>query len=125
MDYISNFLTSVRNAEMASHTELTVPSSKMGLEVARILKENGIIADFSLIESTPQNRISIQLNMSAGKHHYKRISKPGRRVYTDVKNIPLVLRGLGMVILSTPKGLLTGKQAKKQNVGGEILCEVY
>ena len=126
MDSIANLLTALRNAEMASHKSLLVPSTKISIGILSVLKENGFIKDFSIIEATPQNKIEVTLSKSSTDvHHFKRISKLGRRTYTNAKRIPIVLRGLGMVIISTSEGVMSGQQAKKQNLGGEILCEVY
>ena len=124
MDTIANLITSLRNAEMASHTTVTVPSTKLSQDLLAILKQKGIIAKFESKSQEPQDTLEIDL-INGTRHHYKRISKPGRRVYTKVKHIPTVLQGLGMVVISTPQGLMTGQDARKQKLGGEILCEIY
>lgn len=125
MDYISNLITAIRNAELASHASLTVPDSKMGINILAILQKHGFIQDFRPDRVDDKSVIQITLIQPLVLHHYKRVSKPGRRVYTDVKGIPIVLRGLGIVILSTPEGVIAGQEAKKKKLGGEILCEVY
>lgn len=125
MDTLGNLLTSIRNAEMANHSELSVPFARTSTAVLEILKKHGYIASFQADAEGAQKRIAITLPTPVTRHHYKRISKPGRRLYAEVKDIPTVLRGLGIVIVSTPKGMLAGKDARKQKVGGELICEVY
>jgi small subunit ribosomal protein S8 len=125
MDTLGNLLTSIRNAELANHSELTVPFARTSTAVLEILKKNGYVTSYTEEAETARKMISITLPTPITRHHYKRISKPGRRLYTEVKDIPTVLRGLGLVIISTPKGMLTGKDARKQKVGGELICEVY
>ena len=125
MDTLSNLLTSIRNAEMAHHSSLAVPFSKVSLGVLEVLKRNKYITSYSTEGEGAHQKIAIELSNPVTVHHYKRISKPGRRLYTPVAEIPTVIRGLGMVILSTPNGIMSGKEAKKQNVGGELICEVY
>jgi small subunit ribosomal protein S8 len=123
MDSISNLLTSIRNAEMASHQELTVPSSKLSLAVLTVLKRKQYIEDFAVEKATPQD--SVKITLTGSIHHYKRISKPGRRMYSEAKDIPTVLQGQGIVIISTSGGVMPGYEAKKKKLGGELLCEVY
>ena len=120
MDSISNFLTSIRNAEMASHREVTVPLYKATQAIAAVLEKKGYITSVTLEEKTMTIGLKYQI-----RHHYNRISKPGRRVYTSVQEIPKVSGGFGIVILSTPEGVISGDEAKKRNLGGEVLCEVY
>jgi small subunit ribosomal protein S8 len=121
MDTIANLLTSIRNAEMASHSTVTVPTSKMKKAIVEILKENGYVG-----ASTEENgSLTINLIKTEKLRSYRRISKPGRRMYTDAKKIPTVLGGRGLIILSTPEGVLSGKEARKRGIGGEIICEVY
>lgn len=122
MDSIGNLLTSIRNAEAANHSVVTVPNAKASVALLNILKDNGYIEGFSVTEGTPGS-IAIQL-VPGIRHSYKRISTPGRRLYTPSRDIPIVLRGLGMVVVSTSKGLMTGKDARKQKLGGELICEV-
>jgi small subunit ribosomal protein S8 len=128
-DPISDLLTRIRNAHLANHDRLEVPSSKIKLEICRILQEQGYIASFSVIEQPPGNLLRIMLRY--GKQgqpairHVARVSKPGRRVYKGADAIPPVLNGLGIGIISTSKGLLTDSQAREQRVGGEVLCEVW
>lgn len=125
MDTLGNLLTSIRNAEMARHTATTVPASKASAALLEILKANGYIKGYTARTEGVKNLIDVTLTGNGEMHHYKRISKPGRRMYTDAKNIPVVLRGMGMVVISTSSGMMTGKQARKQKLGGELICEVY
>jgi small subunit ribosomal protein S8 len=127
-DPIADFLTRLRNASVARKAETLVPYSKMKAEVARILKEEGYIADFEL--STGEGKPSLVVrNKFAGRRPaitgLRRISKPGLRRYVGSADIPRVLGGMGIAILSTPKGLMTGREARSQKVGGELLAYVW
>ncbi len=124
MDTIANLLTSIRNAELASHTQVSAPFSKQSAAVLSVLKKEGYITNFSETMDGAHKRLSIDLVPNT-RHHIKRISTPGRRMYTSADRIPTVLRGLGRVIISTSKGIMTGKEAKKLGLGGELICEVY
>ena len=128
-DPIADLLTRIRNAQMARHGSLEVPYSRVKKEIARILQEEGYIAAQSVNEKKPFSTLTIALKYDASRlpviRSLKRVSKPGRRVYTGKDGIPLVLGGLGTNILSTPKGIMTGKKALEEGVGGEIMCEVY
>jgi small subunit ribosomal protein S8 len=128
-DPIADMLTRIRNALMVRHDSVIVPSSRMKLAVAKILKEEGFISDYEVVKGTPHREIKIKLRYMEGNQPaisgLKRISKPGLRVYTQKKEIPRVYGGLGIAILSTSKGLRTGQQAWKQGSGGEILCYVW
>lgn len=127
-DPISDFLTRIRNAVKAKKKYVDIPSSKMKVGLAEILKSNKFIKDYNVIEDNKQNILRIHLqyvNGVASISGLKRISTPGLRQYTDKDSAPRVLGGLGISILSTPKGLLTDKQAKKESVGGEIICHVW
>jgi small subunit ribosomal protein S8 len=129
-DPIADYLTRIRNAVSAGHKVVEIPSSKMKQELTRILHEKGYILAYKIIEGTPSSTIKIAL-----KYHpetkrpaikkLQRISTPGLRQYVDVENMPRVLNGLGIAIISTSKGVMTDKEAKVQNVGGEVLCYVY
>jgi small subunit ribosomal protein S8 len=125
MDRLGNLLTSIRNAELARHAMVTVPFANVSMDVLAILKKTDYITDFVAREDGSKKFIDITLAQPSTIHHYKRISKPGRRLYTSAQKIPMVLRGLGMVIVSTSKGVMTGKDAHKQKLGGELICEVY
>lgn len=126
-DPVSDLLTRIRNASDAKHETVDIPSSRLKLEIARILKEEGYVSNYSLIQDNQQGIIRIQLRY-AGKDSVisslERISRPGCRVYTGKSEIPSVLGGLGICILSTSRGVLTGKQAQEKGVGGEVLCYI-
>ncbi len=129
-DPISDFLTRVRNASLAGHKVVEIPSSKMKMELTRILHEKGYILSYKMVEGTPFNTIKIALKYHADtkKAAIKkiiRISTPGLRQYVSVSEMPRVLNGLGIAILSTSKGIITDKEAKELNVGGEVICYVY
>jgi len=128
-DPIADMLTRVRNASRARHTEVLVPASRTKREIARILKEEGFIADVREEREGPTQLLRLQLKYVDGKvpvvSGLKRISKPGLRVYAQKTDIPRVLGGLGIVIVSTSKGIMTGSQAKQAQLGGEILAYVW
>ena len=128
-DPIADMLTRIRNASLARHRELTLPSSKMKREIARILVDEGFIESFSTEPGGVQETLNIQLKYLEGRtpvvSGLKRISKPGLRVYARKTEIPRVLGGLGLAILSTSHGVMTGSQARKLNLGGEVLCYVW
>ena len=128
-DPIADMLTRVRNASRARHTEVIVPASRTKREIARILKEEGFIADVREERAGPAQMLRIELKYVDGKvpvvSGLKRISKPGLRVYARKTDIPRVLGGLGVVIVSTSKGIMTGSQARQAELGGEILAYVW
>ncbi len=127
-DPIADFLTRIRNAAKAKKKFVDIPSSKMKISLAEILKNNKFIRDFNVVEDHKQNVLRVHLQYVNGVSSItgvKRISKPGLRNYVSKDELPRVLNGLGMAVLSTPKGLLTGKQAKKETVGGEVVCHVW
>jgi small subunit ribosomal protein S8 len=128
-DPIADMLTRIRNASAARHAELTLPSSKVKREIARILVEEGFIEDFSASQNGVQEMLTLRLKYVEGRtpvvSGLKRISKPGLRVYARKTEIPRVLGGLGLAILSTSHGIMTGTQARKMNLGGEVLCYVW
>ena len=128
-DPIADMLTRVRNANMVKHETVDVPASNMKKEIARILLEEGFIRGYDVIEDGKQGIIRIQLKYGQMSERVitglKRISKPGMRVYTNAHEIPKVLNGLGIAIISTSKGILTDKEARKENVGGEVICYVW
>jgi small subunit ribosomal protein S8 len=127
-DPIADMLTRIRNASRARHEEVSVPASRTKLAIARILKEEGFIEDFSEVREGPRMDLRIRLRY-VGKvpvvSGLKRISKPGLRVYAPKTDIPRVLGGLGLVIVSTSQGIMTGAQARKGQLGGEILAYVW
>lgn len=128
-DPIADMLTRIRNASAARHRELTLPSSRVKREIARILTEEGFIDGFSTSPDGVQEMLLLRLKYVEGRtpvvSGLKRISKPGLRVYARKTEIPRVLGGLGMAILSTSHGIMTGSQARKLNLGGEVLCYVW
>lgn len=132
IDPIADMLTRMRNALMIGRVMVAIPSSKIKVEIAQILKDEGYIEDFFVTDDRPQPVLRIRLKYSGDRRHRKpvittlqRISKPGRRVYTRKQEIPWVLSGMGIAILSTPKGVITGQQARRLGVGGEVLCYVW
>jgi len=126
-DPISDLLTRVRNASLAKLTRVAVPSSKLKLEVLRILKEEGYISDYSISDKF-HGVIKIYLKYNNGKAvitEINRVSRPGRRFYSNVNNIPKSLNGYGLTIVSTSKGVMSDKSAEKLGVGGEVICKVW
>jgi small subunit ribosomal protein S8 len=131
-DPIADMLTRIRNALMVGHLNVSVPSSKIKVAIAKILKEEGFIEDYHQTQDRPQPQLIIQLRYVGERKNrrpvitgLKRVSKPGRRVYTQATDIPWVRSGMGITILTTPKGVLTGQQARRLGVGGEVLCYVW
>jgi ribosomal protein S8 len=128
-DPIADMLTRIRNASTVSHETVDIPASKLKVELARVLKEEGFIADYAVKEEGKFKVITITLKYDMNRKSVitklERISKPGLRHYSKAKKLQKVLGGLGVAIISTPKGLLTDRKARKENVGGEILCYVY
>jgi small subunit ribosomal protein S8 len=128
-DPISDMLTRIRNAGMARNTETTMPATKILVAIAGILKQEGYIADFEVIEKRPQNQLVVTLSYGPDKRHVireiKRVSKPGLRVYAGKNELPRVKSGLGIAIVSTPEGVLTGYEARRRGIGGEVLCTVW
>jgi small subunit ribosomal protein S8 len=128
-DPIADMLTRIRNASAARHKELTIPSSKVKREIARILTDEGFIESWSTQPNGVQDQLTVRLKYVEGRtpvvSGLKRISKPGLRVYARKTEIPRVLGGLGLAILSTSRGIMTGSQARKLNLGGEVLCYVW
>ena len=127
-DPVADFLARIRNAIGARHVKVDIPASKLKAEIARILKEEGYISNFKLAEEEGHKVVRIYLkygpNNEAAISALKRVSRPGCRVYVRRNEIPRVLGGLGVNILTTPRGVMTGRQARREGVGGEILCEV-
>ncbi len=127
-DPIADFLTRIRNAVKAKKRFVEMPSSNMKVKMAEILKDNHFIRDFNVVEDNKQNIIRIYFKYVDGESSItglKRISKPGLRVYVGSDEIPRVLNGLGIAIISTSKGLLSDKEARKQAVGGEVVCHIW
>lgn len=129
MDTIGEFLTRIRNAGMAKHEKLDVPSSNSRVGIAKILLENGYIRSFKVAKDGKQGIMRVYLRYNEeGKHSIKsidRVSRPGRRIYVGSKEVPSVRNGFGIAIISTNKGIVDGGTAIEQNLGGEILCQVW
>ena len=128
-DIIADMLTRIRNANTAKHDSVDVPASNMKKAIAQILVDEGYVKSFSVIDDGKQGIIRIQLKYGANKTQViqglRRVSKPGLRIYTSVEDMPQVMRGLGIAILSTSKGIMTDKQARRENIGGEVLAFVW
>ena len=128
-DTIADMLTRIRNANAMRYTEVKVPASNLKLELARILKEEGFIEDYKVVDETAQGMILLTLKYGPKKERVitglKRISKPGLRVYAKKEEVPKVLNGLGIAVISTSKGIMTDKEARKQNLGGEVLAYIW
>jgi len=128
-DPIADMLTLIRNAIMAKHDFVLIPSSRMKLSIARILKGEGFISDYEVLKDKSHRAIKIYLKYGEKNQSVlsglERVSKPGLRVYVQQKEIPRVYGGLGIAIISTPKGVMTGQQAWRQGLGGELLCYVW
>lgn len=128
-DPIADMLIRIKNALMARHKSVIVPASKIKLEIARILKEEGYIEDFKYIKEESQAKIEITLKYDENKRPViaglKRVSKPGRRIYRGYKDLPKVLDGFGIAIISTSQGIMTDHEARKRKIGGEVLCEIW
>ena len=130
-DTIADMLTRIRNANAMHYTEVSVPASNLKVELARILKEEGFIKDYKIVKNEKDVQGVIELTLKYGEKKervitgLKRISKPGLRVYAKSNEIPKVLNGLGIAIISTSKGIMTDKEARKENIGGEVLAYIW
>lgn len=131
-DPISDMLTRIRNALLARHRVVQIPRSKIKVEIARILQEEGYIESYSVGEETPVPMITLQLKYHGTRRERRpvitkiqRVSKPGRRVYRKRSELPIVLSGTGIAIITTPKGVMTAQQARVEGLGGEVLCYVW
>jgi len=128
-DPIADMLTRIRNAQSARHPKVDVPSSKLKMEIARILKEEGFIVNFKLADEGNKRSIRIYLKYTPGNvpviSRIERVSRPGCRVYCGSQEVPKVLGGLGINILTTARGVMTGHTARKERVGGEVLCQLW
>ena len=134
IDPIADMLTRIRNAVLAGHALVAMPSSKLKVEIAKIMKDEGYLEGFDITDSeeTPQKVLRLKIKYIGERRERRpvisgieRVSKPGRRIYTKKQDIPWVLSGIGVAILSTPKGVMTGARARQLGVGGEILCKVW
>lgn len=128
-DPIADMLTRIRNGTMTRQKQIVVPGSKIKVAVARILREEGFIRDFEVTKDIPQPQLRIVLKYDRDRQPVitglRRISRPGRRVYVKRSQIPWVLSGLGIAVLSTPQGIMTGQRARRSGLGGEVLCYVW
>ncbi|HRJ40238.1 MAG: 30S ribosomal protein S8 [Caldilineaceae bacterium] len=128
-DPVADLLTRIRNASASQHRRVVVPSSKVKIAIAKILTEEGFIAGYSVTDDKPQANLIMGLKYTGKAKpvitNLERVSKPGRRVYVGYRDIPWVRSGLGINIVSTPKGVMTGRQARKEQAGGELLCNVW
>jgi small subunit ribosomal protein S8 len=131
-DPIADMLTRIRNAVMARHRVVAIPRSKIKVEIARILQEEGYISDYSVGDESPVPLINITLKYYGSRRERRpvitklqRVSKPGRRVYRKREELPIVLSGTGIAIVTTPSGVMTAQKARQQGIGGEVLCYVW
>ncbi len=127
-DQIADFITRIRNAGTAGNKKVSAPKSKVKVAIAKILKDQGYIEDYKIIDEGVQGTIEVSIRYYRKKSsiiEIKRISKPGRRIYVPAEKLPRVRNGLGIAIVSTSKGVLTDKQARKMKIGGEVLCTVW
>jgi len=128
-DPVADLLTRIRNGSLAEHEKVDIPSSKLKVRLAEILKEEGFIKNFRLIEDKRQGVLRVYLKYGPGQERVisglRRVSKPGKRMYVGADRIPSVLGGMGVAILSTPQGVLTDRESRKAKVGGEVLCYVW
>ena len=128
-DPVADMLTRIRNGSLAEHEKVDIPSSKLRVRLAEILKEEGFIKNFRLIEDKRQGVLRVYLKYGPSQERVisglRRVSKPGRRLYVGADRIPSVLGGMGVAILSTPQGVLTDRESRKAKVGGEVLCYVW
>ncbi len=128
-DPISDMLTRIRNAGMARKNDTVMPSTKVLVAIAKILKQEGYIADFRVEAQAPQDRLVIDLRYGPDKKHaireIKRVSKPGLRVYSGKDALPRVRSGLGVAVVSTTQGMMTGYEARRRGIGGEVICTVF
>ncbi|MDO5437659.1 MAG: 30S ribosomal protein S8 [bacterium] len=127
-DPIADLLTRIRNASMVNHASVEIPASKLKVELVKLLKEEGYIADYKLVDKDAFKVINVELKYIGNKpviRGLQRVSTPGLRAYSKAKNLPRVFGGMGVAIVSTSKGLMTDKAARKDNIGGEVLCYVW
>ena len=128
-DTIADMLTRIRNANQMRYQEVSVPASNLKVSLAKILKEEGFIEDYKVVEDNVQGTIELTLKYGQNKERVitglKRISKPGLRVYAKAGEVPKVLNGLGIAVISTSHGVMTDKRARKENLGGEVLCYIW
>ena len=128
-DPIADLLTRIRNASRAEHEKVDIPSSKLKVRIAEILKDEGFIKNFRVLEDDKQGTLRVYLKYGIGNEKMisglVRVSTPGRRVYVTHDNIPSIMAGMGVALVSTSRGVVTGRDARKQKVGGEVLCQIF
>ena len=128
-DPIADMLTRVRNANAIRKQSVSMPASRMKVGIAEILKNEGFIESYEVVAGEPNSTLSLGLKYGPDGEkvirHIERVSKPGRRIYSGAKDVPRVLRGLGIYVLSTPKGIVSDRTARRENVGGEVLCKIF
>ena len=128
-DPISDLLSRIRNGLLAKHAHVEMPASKMKVDIARILQEEGYIEGYKIADGTPRNTLKIQLKYGPGGERVinglERVSRPGRRVYCSKDEVPKVLGGLGIAVISTSQGVMSGNEGRRRGVGGEILCTIW
>ncbi|KKP39043.1 MAG: 30S ribosomal protein S8, small subunit ribosomal protein S8 [Candidatus Peregrinibacteria bacterium GW2011_GWF2_33_10] len=120
-DPIADFLTRIRNAQGAQHSQTEIPASRVKIQLAEVLKSRRYIKDYQVVDK----KILVEFNQERMNLNLRKMSKPGQRIYVGYKNIPKVLNGLGMCILSTPEGIMSGFEARAKKLGGELLCKIY
>lgn len=127
-DQVADLITRIRNAVMVGKNEILVPTSKLKVGVVEVLAKNGYVTGFEVMDGAPRGTLKVTINepgMEAKINEISKVSKPGRRVYSSAEDLPVVKSGRGMVIVSTSKGLMTGREAKKNRLGGEVLVKVW
>tara|TARA_Y100001970_G_scaffold246928_1_gene315254 strand:+ start:264 stop:659 length:396 start_codon:yes stop_codon:yes gene_type:complete len=127
-DPIGDMLARIKNAQMRTHKKVNLPSSKFKIKIAEVLKSEGYIIDFNIIENNKKSELEISLKYSSGSpviSSIERVSKPGRRIFSSAESLPKINNGLGIAIISTPKGVMSDVDARKNKVGGEIICKVF
>ncbi len=128
-DPVADMLTRIRNANLALHDQVAMPGSKLKADIARVLEQEGYIAGYELAREGDRQELTVRLRYDRDRRRVisgiKRVSKPGRRIYADKDNLPRVLGGMGVAIVSTSQGVLSGQEARKRGIGGEVLCTVW
>ena len=127
-DPIGDMLARIKNSQMRNHKKVSLPSSKFKIKIAEVLKSEGFIIDFKVIENETKPNLEINLKYNLGNpviNSIERVSKPGRRIFSSAESLPKINNGLGIAIVSTPKGVMTDVDARKQKIGGEIICKVF
>jgi len=128
-DPVADMLTRIRNANLAMHDQAAMPASKLKIELAKLLESEGYIAGWTDEGEGPNRTLTINLKYDKNRRHVisglRRVSKPGRRIYVDRDSVPKVLGGMGVAVISTSQGLLSGQEARRRGIGGEVLCEVW